>query len=299
MAGTRVDKVLQTAQSVDRTIKALDGHDLASTHFVGSNPSGPVVLINSGTAIPQRFYRHFAAYIAARGASVVITYDYRGIGDSWPDGDRTFQYLMSDWARQDFPAIVDWAKLQHPDNEIYAIGHSFGGQAIGLSDRNRHISRAINIASMTGYWRKFTIPERYKVFLTFFVALPLIGRIYGYVPGKFGLSEDMAMAAVNQWGRWCSTPDYFFSDPDLPEVANFGSFQAPLLSIGLDDDGWGTSELIDHMMDHYTSAELTRRQYSPKDAGGPVGHFNFFKPKFEESLWRPTADWLFELPEQA
>lgn len=283
---------MHTPQFVDHTIKALDGHDLASTHFFGSNPVGPVVIINSGTAIPRRFYRHFAAYIAERGASLVVTYDYRGIGDSWPDKEREFQYLMSDWAKLDFPAIVDWAKQRHPNNKIYAIGHSFGGQAIGLSDRNCDVSKAVHIATMTGYWRKFTIPERYKVFLTFFVTLPVIGRIYGYVPGKFGLSEDMALAAVNQWARWCNTSDYFFSDPSLPEVENFASFKAPLLSIGLDDDGWGTSDLIDHMAERFTSAKLTRRQYSPKIAGGRVGHFNFFKPKYEESLWKPTADWL-------
>ena len=86
----------------DGVIPALDGHGLASTHFSGPDPDGPVVVINSGTAIPRRFYRHFAAYLCRRGASHAVTYDYRGIGDSWPNGDRSFHYLMSDWRGRTF-----------------------------------------------------------------------------------------------------------------------------------------------------------------------------------------------------
>lgn len=285
---------MNASHPIEKTIKSLDGHALATTHFTGENPQGPVVLISSGTAIPRQFYRHFAAYIASCGASSVITYDYRGIGGSWPDETRTFKYLVSDWARQDFPAVIDWIKENHPEREIFVIGHSFGGQVIGLSDRNAHISKAINIATMSGYWKKFSIPERYKVFLNFFVALPLIGKTYGYVPGKFGLGEDMAFSALMQWAKWCRTPDYFFSDPNLPETKHFADLKAPLLSIGLDDDEWGRPELIEFLNSYYSSADITRWQFNPDQAGGFIGHFNFFKPKYEQSLWKPTVDWLLE-----
>jgi len=39
------------------------------------------VLINSATAVPRKVYRGFAGYLAGRGCAV-LTYDYRGTGDS-------------------------------------------------------------------------------------------------------------------------------------------------------------------------------------------------------------------------
>ena len=284
---------MPNSSSVDRTINALDGHGLASTHFCGSNPDGPVVLINSGTAIPRRFYRHFAAYIAERGASVVITYDYRGIGDSWPDEGRKFYYLMSDWARLDFPAVVDWAQENHPDQSLHVIGHSFGGQVMGLSERIEHVDKAITIAALSGHWRQMAIPERYRVYSMMYLAAPVLGRIYGYIPGRFGLGEDMGFAAFSEWAGWCANENYFFDDPALPETEHFAKLNCPLLVVGLDDDTWARPQLIDHLNGHFTMAEHTRWQFSQEDAGGPVGHFNFFKSKFERNLWKPAIDWLF------
>ena len=290
---------MQTQQSVDRTINALDGHGLATTHFSGSNPDGPVVLINSGTAIPRRFYRHFAAYIAERGASLVITYDYRGIGDSWPDAGRKFHYLMSDWARLDFPAMLDWISNKHPGRPLHVIGHSFGGQVLGLSEKIDRIDKAITIAALSGHWRQMAAPERYRVFGMLYVAAPVLGRIYGYMPGKFGLGEDMGFAAFSQWAKWCANENYFFDDPALPETEHFSELNCPLLVVGLDDDTWARPHLIDHLNDHFIKAQHTRWQFSSKDAGDAVGHFNFFKPKYEKSLWKPTVNWLFELPERS
>lgn len=279
--------------SVDGTISALDGHQLATTHFTGADLDGPVVLINSGTAIPRRFYRHFAAFLCQRGASQVITYDYRGVGDSWPGDDRSLQYLMSDWARLDFPAMIDWIDKNHPGRPFHMVGHSFGGQVMGLSDRIKRVDKAVTIAALSGHWRQMAIPERYRIFLLLYIAAPILGRLYGYIPGKFGLGEDMGVAAFSQWANWCSRQDYFFNDPALPETRHFADLECPLLVVGLDDDTWARPELIDHLNNHFVNAARTRRQYSTEAAGGAIGHFNFFRPKFQETLWRPTVDWLF------
>ena len=281
-----------TTNVTDKTIEALDGLYLMSSHFSSQNPDGPVVIISSGTAIPRQFYRHFAAYLAENYASLVITYDYRGIGQSWPDDGRTFKYLMSDWARQDFPAIIDWVKSNHPNKQITAIGHSFGGQTLGLTDRNCHISKIVTIASMYGYWREMSAPERYRVFIQLFVLSPIVARIYGYIPGKFGLGEDMAASALTQWTKWCARKDYFFNDPELPETRYFADYEGPVLAIGLDDDPWGRPHLIDALINNFTAAQITRKQYSSAQAGGKVGHFNFFKPQYRDTLWKPVVDWL-------
>ena len=62
------------------------------------------------------------------------------------------------------------------------VGHSFGGQALGLLSNNREVSRALLIAAQAGYWKLMASPERYRVL----ALLNLVGRplthMLGYAP---------------------------------------------------------------------------------------------------------------------
>jgi len=73
-----------TTDPVDLTIPARDGCGLSASIFGGAGPSSRVVIINNATAVPQRFYRHFAAELAGADYTA-LTYDYRGWGSSSPN----------------------------------------------------------------------------------------------------------------------------------------------------------------------------------------------------------------------
>src|SRR3954467_9401113 len=89
----------------DITVPATDGYPLAATLFLPRGAKRHAVLINSATAVPRKLYRGFAGYLAQRGCAV-LTYDYRGTGDSRPQartGDKPkslagFKASMSDCA---------------------------------------------------------------------------------------------------------------------------------------------------------------------------------------------------------
>jgi pimeloyl-ACP methyl ester carboxylesterase len=130
-----------------------------------------------------------------------LTYDYRGTGDSrqqamtgynQPKSLVGFKASMSDWAAQDITAAVAWMMRERYHVLPFAyVGHSFGGQALGLLPNNTEISRALFIAAQAGYWKLMTAPERYRVYaLLNFVGLPLT-RTLGYMPGKAGLGMDL------------------------------------------------------------------------------------------------------------
>lgn len=279
---------------VDVTIPALDGDLLAATLYSGDNREGPVVLVSSGTAIPRQYYARFGKWLAQRGASHVVTYDYRGIGGSWPQGERRdFEYLMSDWARLDYPAMIDYMGSQYPGRPLYTIGHSFGGQVFGLSDRNEQVEKSVLIASMFGHWRRMTFPDNYKAWFMLSVIGPMAGRYYGYIPGRFGLGEDMGLAAFKEWARWCKTRNYFFDDPAMVETRNFASYRGKMLAIGMQDDPWGTPELVDALVENFTNAQLERWEFSTAEAGGKIGHFGFFKERYKTVLWERVGAWLF------
>src|SRR4029077_12775515 len=130
------------------------------------------VLINSATAVPRKIYKGFARYLAGRGCAV-LTYDYRGIGDSrqramvgynQPKSLVGFKASMSDWAALDVTAAVAWMRERYKELPLRYVGHSFGGQALGLLANTSEVSRALLIAAQAGYWKLMTAPEKYRVF---------------------------------------------------------------------------------------------------------------------------------------
>ena len=123
----------------DTTFAARDRYPLAATVFAPAAAPKRVVLINSATAVPRKIYRGFAGYLARRGCAV-LTYDYRGIGDSrqramvgynQPRSLVGFKASMADWANLDVTAAVNWMRERYHNLSLNYVGHSFGGQALG------------------------------------------------------------------------------------------------------------------------------------------------------------------------
>jgi len=159
--------------SDDITFPAMDGYLLGATLFLPLGAKRHAVLINSATAVPRKIYRGFAGYLARRGCAA-LTYDYRGTGGSRqkPAGGHTqpkslagFKASMSDWAALDVTAAVAWMRERYHRLPLNYVGHSFGGQALGLLANNNEVSRALLIAAQAGYWKLMASPERYRVYL--------------------------------------------------------------------------------------------------------------------------------------
>lgn len=126
-------------------IPAQDRFPLAASHFPAGRAAKGVVLISPATGVKRSLYRRFAEYLAGRGFSA-ITWDWRGTGESRPASLRGFQATMRDWAERDLTGVVDWAAEQHPGLPILTVGHSFGGQALGLSPARDRIHAAVTVA---------------------------------------------------------------------------------------------------------------------------------------------------------
>jgi predicted alpha/beta hydrolase len=99
----------------DITFPAADGYLLGASLFLPRGARRHAVLINSATAVSRQIYRGFAGYLARRG-DAVLTYDYRGTGDSrqkslvgynQPRSLVGFNASMSDWAALHQPPAAD------------------------------------------------------------------------------------------------------------------------------------------------------------------------------------------------
>jgi predicted alpha/beta hydrolase len=285
----------------DITFPAKDGYLLGATLFLPRGSKRHAVLINSATAVPRKIYKGFAGYLARRGCAV-LTYDYRGTGDSrqpslsgynQPKSLVGFKASMSDWAALDVTAAVMWMRERYHDLPFAYVGHSFGGQALGLLPNNADVPRALLIASQAGYWKLMASPERYRVYTMLnFVGLP-ITRLLGYMPGWAGIGEDLPKGVFEQWVKWVMRPRYMLDDPDLTALQNFPKFNGALRALCMTDDPWATRPAVELLCSGFSSVKPDIVPIRPADAGvGKIGHFGFFRPEHRDTLWRGAAEWI-------
>ncbi|NWE82018.1 alpha/beta fold hydrolase, partial [Pseudomonas edaphica] len=150
----------------------------------------PVVIINAATSVRCRHYSRFADYLFANGFDV-ITYDYRGIGESRSGALRGFKASWSDWGVLDFEAMLQRAQREFPGQPIDVVGHSFGGCATGLGACGAVIRRIVTVGAQFAYWRDYAASGRWRMFAKWHVVMPLVTALCGYFPGKrMGWLED-------------------------------------------------------------------------------------------------------------
>ncbi|MEM9531161.1 MAG: alpha/beta fold hydrolase [Pseudomonadota bacterium] len=275
-------------KSFDVRLPARDGFQLSTTQYHPGESTGRVAVINSATAVPRRFYRHFAAALAARGYHVV-TYDYRGTGGSRPESLRGFQATMRDWAFQDMAGVIDWVSDELAPSQLCLIGHSFGGQAAGLLDNHHHVDAMLTLSSQSGYWRHQGGEQKWVVAMHVYLNLPLLAHIMGHMPWRWFGGEDLPKGVALEWARWCRDPRYLLGDDSLP-LERYQGFEAPVLAYSIADDKWGTPRAVDAMMSAYPNLE--RRHLDGAEAGiRKVGHMGFFRPA-SEPLWDEPLSWL-------
>jgi predicted alpha/beta hydrolase len=285
----------------DITFPATDGYALGATLFLPRGAKQHAVLINSATAVPRKIYRKFAGYLARRGFAV-LTYDYRGIGDSRqravtgyvrPKSLVSFKATMADWAALDVTAAVAWMRERYHHLPLTYVGHSFGGQALGLLANNNEVRRALLIAAQAGYWKLMASPERYRVYVQLnFVGTPLT-RLLGYMPGRAFVGEDLPKGVFEQWVRWVMSERYLFDDRDLKTLANFAKYKGALRSLCLSDDPWATRPAIELLCSGFKATAPEILTITPAEADAKaIGHLGFFRPEHRDTLWRGAAEWL-------
>jgi predicted alpha/beta hydrolase len=285
----------------DIIVPAKDRYVLAATLFLPRGPKRHAVLINSATATPRKIYRGFAAYLAQRGCAV-LTYDYRGIGGSRqidvvgynrPKSLVGFKATMADWATLDVAAAVSWMRERYSTLPLLYVGHSFGGQALGLIANNGEVSRALLIAAQAAYWKLMAAPERYRVFVLLkFAGVPL-ARVLGYAPAWSGLGADMPKDAFLQWAHWVMSPRYLFDDDTLADVRNFATYKGEMRALCFADDPWATRAAVGRLCMEFSAIEPEIVSIRPRDVGlEKIGHFGFFRPEHRYRLWTDAADWL-------
>jgi len=275
-------------QEGEQLVIDVQGHALAASLF-RARESKTVVLVNSATAVPRQFYRYFADYLRASGWSA-LTYDYRGIGGSAPGTLAGFDVRMRDWVLRDMSGVIDWVAANLAPERLYCVGHSFGGQALGMVANPEAVRAAVGVSAQSGYWGVQGGAEKLRTGIAVHTLMPLFAKTLGYFPwSKLARGEDLPGGVALEWSRWCRNRNYLLDDETLP-LDRYQRFEAPLLAYSIEDDLWGTARAVDEMMRAYSN--VTRRHIVPADYGfDALGHMGYFR-RNSATLWDEAIAWL-------
>jgi predicted alpha/beta hydrolase len=243
------------------------------------------VLIAPAMGVSQRFYAPLAGWLARRGFTV-MTFDYRGSGDSRTAPLREVRTDVIGWGEHDAAAALRELEDSAPDMPITWIGHSLGGQLVPFVDHAR-LAKIITIGVGSGYWKENAQPLRRKVWLFWWVMAPLLTPMFGYFPGRaLGMVGDLPRGVIEQWRRWCLDPDYCVGAEGETVRARFDAVTAPLTSISFTDDEMMSAANISSLHGFYRNAPRSMKRLAPFDHGlARVGHFGFFRPEIGRVLW--------------
>ena len=275
-------------------VRAADGYVLRGFQWRHRGPPDderPVVLVNAATSVRCRYYARFAAWLHGHGFDV-LTYDYRGIGESRPERLRGFEASWRDWGRLDCEALLQHALRRFPGQPLHVIGHSIGGFVLGLAPANRRIDRILTVGAQFAYWRDYAPEHRRRMYLKGHVLMPLVTALLGYFPAKrLGWFEDTPAGVVRDWRRFGS--DAMSEAERARHLAPCAGVTAPILALSTTDDEYGTSAAVERLLRYFSASPAVHLRLAPAQLGvDAIGHFGFFHDRFERLLWPIALDWL-------
>jgi len=274
-------------------LRCADGRELAA-HWFNATARRAVLVLSGASGFPQTFYFRFAEYAASRGYDTLV-YDYRGMGASISGDLAQETCRMSDWGLLDMRSALAAGAARAAGQPVATLGHSVGGQFLGLL-ANHALARAhVQVASSVGYWPWELAPFKYLAWWFWRVHGPLMLKLKGYVPTGGGWKGlPLPRGVYEEWRRWCLRPDHFGPDLSTYLADNvFAEIRAPLLSIGFADDPIATRRAVSALDRFYPNVARESRWYTPADVGSArIGHEGFFSARHRDALWRPTLEWL-------
>ena len=210
------------------TLIAADGYRLQAMHYATAGAPRARIVIGGATGVPQRFYRRFAEHAAAQGFAT-LTLDYRGIGLSKPATLVGFEMDYLDWGRLDLAAAVE--HMASGELPLFLVGHSYGGQALGLLPNHQKVSGLYTFGTGAG-WHGWMPPlERVE------------GRRseLGAAGGYYCVSKAPGLDLVcDGSGEWHSVAEWAVGDCVRSQP---GRCIAPVFACDLQRRPWGELEV--------------------------------------------------------
>ncbi|MEO0338756.1 MAG: alpha/beta fold hydrolase [Bacteroidota bacterium] len=276
----------------DISIPCSDGYELKGTLYQATETKA-AILFGPATGIRRTFYHSFAKHLASFGYAI-LTFDNRGIGDSKGESLNSVSASLVNWGKLDMTAGLEVLKRRFPDVDYHLLGHSAGGQLIGLMDNCLDLKSFFNVACSSGSIHNARYPFKFSSFFFLNIFLPLSNLIFGHTKsGLIGMGESLPKQVAADWRRWCNGRGYVKVDFDKKIKEHFYNQMAiPSLWLHATDDEIANLANVKDMIRIFPNIESRIISLDPKALGfQEIGHMKFFSSK-KKVLWQHAVDWF-------
>lgn len=267
------------------SITTEDQYKLSAHIFEPENPQQKIVLINSATGVRQQIYFSLAQYFSEHGFTV-ITYDYRGIGQSKPRKMKGFSASMKLWGNTDYRAVTEFIKIKFKGYKKFCLGHSVGALILGLNPDSKMFDEFIFMGTQNAFVGNLKLRTRLEAYLGFGLAQPLTTVLLGYFPANwFGLGESLPAGSAFDWRTLIlnkkSTNRLLEESHDFSRELN-----QKVLVLWAEDDSWVTEKGVKSLLKNtYPNLKPFYRLIKTSESDQrEIGHINFFR-SYNKKLW--------------
>jgi predicted alpha/beta hydrolase len=262
--------------------------NLYKTNFIKG-----AVIICPATGIKRGFYHHFAVFLAEHGYGV-ITYDNQGIGDSLKGSIQLCPSSLVSWGQIDQTAALERLKEEFPNTKYHLVGHSAGGQLVGLMKNAHDLSSFFTFGSSSGSLRNMDFPFKAKAHFFMSAFIPINNFFIGYTNSPlFNMGEPLPKKVAAQWREWCRGSGYI--EMALGKYIfdhHYDDLDIPSKWVNATDDNISNNKNVEDMIRVFKSLKVERLVLDPRKLNySSIGHMGFFK-NGSQDLWNYALKWL-------
>ena len=247
--------------------------------------SDRIIIIVSAAGVLQSFYKKIAEFFQNNNIST-ITFDYAGIGKSLNGNIKKENSNLTNWGNRDLEAVIKYTIETYPRFKIILLGHSIGGQLIGLAPSSYMADKIILVAAQSGYWKFWKGVSKIRMWANWYLLVPILTKGFGYLPSKkISRMESLPKNVAEEWAKWCRSSNYLFASFSYNKLY-FDRIKCKLTSISIDDDFLAPKKSVEWLTAKFGNASIKSLHFIPeKFKALKIGHFSLFTEKFKDDIW--------------
>lgn len=272
-----------------KSLDCNDGYRLKYSHYQSSSTKA-VVIFASALGVSHQYYRRLAEYLCQQGYDC-FSFDYRGTGEQ--DAALPENTAIEHWGLQDIEAMIQQALTMNVP--VHFIGHSIGGQLLGLAPSAAKLSSVILVAASAPYWKRWQGTERFKLLFLSYVLIPVLSALKDPFPiAALGLGNiRMPSLFIKRWAEWMREPDYLLAPAFKLDRSAYENIECRLWALGFSDDELAPEVNVQFLVDFFSKAKASVDMLNPKEEGlSHIGHNGLFHKRAEETLWPKVLNYL-------
>jgi predicted alpha/beta hydrolase len=270
----------------------------------GGRARGVAVLAHALMARRSEFHRAdggLAGFLAARGWRVV-SFDFRGHGESSPRADQGGRYAYDDLVRSDLPAVVSFARSRARGRlgrlPVVVVGHSLGGH----TSLAAQATGGIHVDALVGFgacpWVRDLEPSasRWVAKRALVAGMVAMARRVGRLPARALRrgSDDESLACMEDIGRFARA-GWASADGRHDYLSAIGRVRVPVLQVVSSGDRLECAPACGAALlegcGGRGARDLVRIEGS--DGGGkPPGHMGMVTSQRLKDAWTRVEEWM-------